>query len=965
MNQQRSEQEKERMPAVCIAGAHRSGTSMLTRLLHKCGLELGPESELMPARADNPDGFWENLRFVALNDEVLNEVGSAWDLPPPSDENFKSAHLDALRIKAQLLIDGFNSVALWGWKDPRNSLTLPFWRNLLPELKIVMMVRNPLEVAYSMRERNGTSYSFGLRLWEIYNRRIMEATVPEERIVTHYDSFFENPENELERISGFVGLPFTKVGDAAALVTAQKRHTHFTMDQLVGARVSAEIVDLYQRLVAEAHPSGKGAGRTTEGRPAKSRRADDGLFSGAISRLNVSVPDSEAVRRELAALRGAQIENRVALAEKDGRISEIEKGRATLLAASAASQKELLEATAQLGRLAVEIETLRERFVQTNHLLHSRSISLAENEARVAELTASLRRQFSAVKKLSRLLDDLEAAASRLRSSRRWKMANPIAALRAALFPKRRLLGYGHLEKIVSVYSKWRSAHPEVDEIDDAIQALNPRPSLPSPTPAKADSSSNGQPARRLEPRVPIEPIEFPIHEQVETSIIIPVFNQFHFTQACLASLQLHAETERFEVIVVDDCSTDATAEMIGRIPGLVYLRNETNVGFIASCNSGAKKARGPFLVFLNNDTEVTPGWLKALRETFEIEPNAGLVGSKLLFPDGRLQEAGGIIWRDATGWNRGKFEDPERPEYNYLREVDYCSAASVMIPKSLFEDLGGFDLKYAPGYYEDADLAFKIRRDGHKVLYQPLSEVIHYEGATGGTDLSTGAKKYQEVNRATFAESWADVLAEKPVKGDVVATEKLKPGQKRILVIDHHLPMPDRDAGSLRMFHIVNVLIGLGHRVTFLPDNLADIPPYGDELQRRGIEVFRHPYIKSIREYLEKHGPEFDVVILSRCDFARKHITDVRLHASQSRIIFDTVDLHFLRMNREAELTQDPAVRVNAQEKEQQEYEVIDEADETWVVSSFEQELLRRERPTKSIETVSMIVDVSGSNTP
>ncbi len=147
---------------------------MLAKLLHNCGLYLGPENQLMPAQADNPDGFWEHLGFVALNDELLNKLGGAWDLPPNPNETFEHPRLDPLRMKARLLIEGFASAGAWGWKDPRNSLTLPFWQGLLPKLKTVIIVRNPLEVAYSMRERNGTSYSFGLRLWEIYNRRVIE-----------------------------------------------------------------------------------------------------------------------------------------------------------------------------------------------------------------------------------------------------------------------------------------------------------------------------------------------------------------------------------------------------------------------------------------------------------------------------------------------------------------------------------------------------------------------------------------------------------------------------------------------------------------------------------------------------------------------------------------------------------------------------------------------------------------------
>jgi glycosyltransferase involved in cell wall biosynthesis len=386
----------------------------------------------------------------------------------------------------------------------------------------------------------------------------------------------------------------------------------------------------------------------------------------------------------------------------------------------------------------------------------------------------------------------------------------------------------------------------------------------------------------------------------------------------------------------------------------------------VASCNTGAKVARGQYLVFLNNDTVVKHGWLTALLDTFKEERRAGIVGSKLLYPDGRLQEAGGIIWQDASGWNYGKFDDPAKPEYNYLRDVDYCSGAALMVPKALFESAGGFDSRYAPGYYEDTDLAFKIREAGYRVLYQPLSEVIHHEGATGGTDISTGAKRHQEINRSTFAEIWSDELARRPANGDVSFLQRPRAlSGKNILVIDHHLPMLDRDSGSLRMFQILKILHRLGHRVTFLPDNLADMPPYTGELQKRGIQVVHHPYIKKVRDYLIAHGSEFDVVVLSRCQFARKHVADVRAYAPQSRIIFDTVDLHFLREESEARITGDPEVERKAAETQQREYELIQQSDETWVVSSTEQRLLQDKWPHKSIQLVSNIVDVHGSGTP
>ena len=653
---------------------------------------------------------------------------------------------------------------------------------------------------------------------------------------------------------------------------------------------------------------------------------------------------------------------RLQMRELFAKVSELER----LLSERAAThQFEVAKVHKDMAEIAKANDDLRDRVTQINHLLHNKSISLAEQEQLVVELTNRLRKQLWDTRRLLHLLDDTEKAAARLRSSRRWKLANPGGVIQAKLLTGKVLPGYGHLEKIVTAYSQWRASHPEIARIEDEIKALQfaATPKCPG-----TDSEGSTQYVNAVGPPVPslpVESIHFPAHEEVDVSIVIPVFNQFQFTHACLASLKTVQEQSCFEVIVVDDCSTDETAELVPRMDGVVYLRNEANSGFIISCNRGVEKARGKYLFFLNNDAIVKPGWLTALLETFGEQPQAGIVGSKLVYPDGRLQEAGGIIWRDASGWNYGKFDDPEKPEYNYLREVDYCSAAALMIPKSLFQNLGGFDPKYAPAYYEDTDLSFKIRKAGYKVLYQPLSEVIHYEGVTGGTDLLAGTKKHQDINRLTFAETWAAELMERPATGDLTSLSQPPPGGKNILVIDHHLPMPDRDSGSLRMFQILKILRTLGHRVTFIPDNLADIPPYADELQKRGIEIVYYPYIKKVCDYLTAHGSRFDAVVLSRCDFARKHIADVRLNAPQSRIIFDTVDLHFLRENREAELIDDSELRRKAQDKQQLEYDLVDQADETWVVSDAEHRILKERWPDKSIQIVSNIVDVPGSLTP
>ncbi len=456
--------------------------------------------------------------------------------------------------------------------------------------------------------------------------------------------------------------------------------------------------------------------------------------------------------------------------------------------------------------------------------------------------------------------------------------------------------------------------------------------------------------------------IELPQHAQPLVSVIVPIYGKHNYTLRCLASIQRHLPALPFEVIVVDDCSPDESRDILAKVKGIRLVLNETNQGFLRSCNLGAKQARGQYLYFLNNDTEVTPGWLDTLIATFDQFPGTGLVGSKLVYPDGVLQEAGGIIWKDGSAWNFGRYKDQLDPVYCYARETDYCSGASIVVPAALYAELGGFDELYLPAYCEDSDLALRIRSRGYRVIYQPQSVIVHYEGVSNGTDLNSGVKAYQVENMRKQYERWKDLLATYQDNGVDVDRAKDRTATRRVLVVDHCTPTPDRDAGSVIIFNLMLLMREMGFQVTFVAeDNHLYLPGYTDELQAYGVEVLYEPYCPSVESHVKQCGYRYDLALLVRPGVIEKHLETVRRHCPHAKLIYHTVDLHYLRMQREAAV----AGIDNKRDVEQMkliEHDAIRRADASIVVSTAEQALLKQELPQAPVHVLPLIMDVPGT---
>ena len=662
----------------------------------------------------------------------------------------------------------------------------------------------------------------------------------------------------------------------------------------------------------------------------------ESLKTDVQTALNDSVSAAEHYEQELRELNEQNAKLQAVLAERD----RVLAARTGLLA----------DRSATIASLVRDAATHRDTIASLGQAARGQDACVAELTQQLEQGAAQIRSLQQDIAHRARTLARLEVEyreqASRYKrvvQSNSWRLTAPIREVRRWITDPRRqfenaktalFTGCRRLYDMLPISLATRMKHRRFlsSRFPRLLQASgSPAVSIPglvrtAPPPAIAPIlvSTRPRPQPLNGARHPVETVApeqewphivLPPSTAPVVSIIIPVHNQWAHTHACLQSIVRHEPDLAYEVILADDVSTDDTRYASRWVQNLIINRNAENLGFLRNCNAASLKARGEYFLLLNNDTEIQPHAITELLNVFRRHPDAGLVGSKLIYPDGRLQEAGGILWADGSAWNYGRGQNPLLPEFNYLRETDYCSGASIMVPRGLFAQLGGFDERYSPAYNEDSDLAFAVRDVGKKVYYQPASVVVHHEGVSHGTDVSQGVKARQVVNQQRFREKWHDVLERDhfPNAENVFRARDRSGSRKTILVIDHYVPQPDRDAGSRTMWCFLRLFVSMGMNVKFWPQNLYYDKDYTPALEQQGIEVYSGPqFLERFEAWAKEYGPQLDYVLLSRPHIAVEFVAALRRH-SKAKLLYYGHDLHHARMLHEFQVKGDPALQKQA----------------------------------------------------
>lgn len=360
--------------------------------------------------------------------------------------------------------------------------------------------------------------------------------------------------------------------------------------------------------------------------------------------------------------------------------------------------------------------------------------------------------------------------------------------------------------------------------------------------------------------------LSFPKFDQPQISIILVLHNRAELTLQCLYSI-LQGYARPYEVIIVDNASTDETERLLKQVEGVRVIQNRQNLHYVLACNQASAEARGDYLLLLNNDAQLQPHSIICAVTTLESSEDIGAVGGKVILPDGTLQEAGSIVWADGSCLGYGRGSLPQNPAFMFKRDVDYCSAVFLLTKRDLFLAEGGFDQAYVPAYYEETDYCAKLWRQGKRVVYDPDVTVWHHEFASSTS--SEAAIDLQTQHRGVFVarhDRWLErQLPPSPVN-ILAARARRQKGSKRILILDDRVPHISLGSGFPRSNRIVRELVKLGHQVTCYPLTYwqEDWATVYEDIPRE-VEVMIDHGLPLLERFLTERAGYYDIVFISR----------------------------------------------------------------------------------------------------
>ncbi|MEP0202302.1 MAG: glycosyltransferase [Halioglobus sp.] len=945
------------MRNIVILGMHRSGTSMVSGALVKCGLYAGESDDLLITNADNPHGFWERSDVVDLNDRLLQAFGGSWFDPVavPAEHALLN---DELQVDRASIVSNLPDDIPWLVKDPRMAVTWPYWRESLKNSLIVYVYRSPLAVANSLKKRNGFPLQMGLALWEFYNRCIVSELRDRPFAAISFEQFAESPDDSLH----FLITRLTDKRDfelSAGLAHDVFDHSLGTSGHQVEPELAALLTPSQRALAAcctQICATNEWQDVPEEADDFDARRRD---LSHAMEPLS----DAREVR---VTLEERTLQRNRTLQQ----LSDLEQRYEALVKAHKQEIKRHKKLAGVYQKLTGVYETLLEEHAELRTRLEKADVKaallddtfsnlLSFEQSFLGKLSRWTRKSYRALtlqrgrgSSYETALDDAYGHAQRLgfelpqsaQQPRPGKVAMAHDVVRYVLnnpAGSARSFSYARLKRAASVF--FRSSP---DDLKVWIDSRFP----------DTDSQSGDFDVTNLDASLDELSLVFPSVDSPRVSIVVPVYNDYRVTMNCLESILRNTSDTTYEVILADDHSSDLTASIQERVANLRVVRGAENLGFLRNCNHAATTARGEHLLFLNNDTAVCDNWLEPLVELLDARQDVGIVGPKLLFADGKLQEAGGIMWRDGSAWNYGRSDSSDKPEYNYVREVDYISGACLLIRGQLWREIGGFDERFVPAYYEDSDIAFAVRESGYKVMYQPLSCVFHYEGVSNGTDLTSGIKQHQVVNQSTFRNKWAQVLDRDhlPNAREVFRARDRSRGRRTVLFLDHYVPHHDKDAGSRSTLQYVQLMVEMGYQVLFMGANFFPHQPYTRQLQQMGVQVLVGEHIaRNLDRWLAENAQYIDNIYIHRPHVAEQFLGNLEKMNPRPKLIFFGHDLHYLRAAREYELTGDRSVQKSSKDWKKREFAVFDRVDTVYYPSQVEVDEVLSNRSDLNIQAI------------